>query len=504
MPVEDMTSLTRRFGSLVVLSAAGYVLSFCSQLVISYYFGTSPELDGYWAALALVNFMCFYLHPLREALVPVVHRAAASGMAEAGQVLSAGLSFLGMLVMVSAVLLFLFLNGFASLMSMVGGGRSAAALVNLVSWLFPFMALYVFAEALNGVLISLDRAVLQALTRLATAAVFLAVLISSSAFMGVTALLFGQLVGMTVGVGICVAALRAMRLRPVVDGFSVLRRSGVFPLFMALLTNYLFAQLYVLGERTAMIHLSDGLVSAYQYSTSLVNVLTSMLAYPLANLLWPRFLASGQADGEAEAGVLAARAAAVLFLALLIVCTFVWMHAEQVVFLLFNRGKFGPDSTAQTAAALQATIFTAIPIGVMAILGRLLISFGNGRSQVITGFAITFVGLSVIGVSVWLHSVVLVQWHWLAANVAGLMVSIFAYSRQCGLSRSALMKGSAWAAVIVMAACSAAFLTPHFDGGGDKLLTCAALAVEGTIYLLIAGAIAWACGAMRPLQMMLR
>lgn len=499
-----MTSLTRRFGSLVVLSAAGYVLSFCSQLVISYYFGTSPELDGYWAALGLVNFMCFYLHPLREALVPAVHRAAVSGMADAGKVLSAGLSFLGMLVIVSALLLFVFFNGFAFLMSMIGGGRSAVALVDLVLWLFPFMGLYVFTEALNGVLISLDRAVLQALARLATVAVFLAVLISFGASMGVTALLFGQLVGMTAGVGICVAALRAMRLRPVVNGFSVLRGSGVFPLFMALLTSYLFAQLYVLGERTAMIHLSEGLVSAYQYSTSLVNMLISMLAYPLANVLWPRFLASGQAGEASEAGVLAGRTAAVLFLTLFIVCTFVWTHAEQVVFLLFNRGAFGTESAAQTVSALQATIFAAIPIGVMAILGRLLISFGNGRSQVHTGFAITVVGLSVIGVSVWLHSVALVQWHWLAANVAGLLVSLFAYSRQCGLSRSALMKGSGWTAIIVIAVCSAAFLTPHFETGGDKLFTCAALALEGTIFLLIAGAIAWACGAMRLLQMILR
>jgi putative peptidoglycan lipid II flippase len=499
-----MVKFAHRFGLLVGLSAAGYVLSFCSQLVISYYFGTSPALDGYWAGLALVNLLCFYLHPLREALVPAIHREGLAGPADAGRMLSAGFLFLGGLLLGSSVILLVGTSKLAALMVPGGDHRVLEAIGLIMPWLIPYMCLLAFSETLNSVLLGLDRAVSQSVGKLVASLVLLGILVACGAGMGIPALMLAQVTSMAVGTAICAVAVRELTLRPVRNVVEVLRLGEVWPLFGSLLGNYLLAQLYVVAERAAMIHLSGGLVSAYQYSTSLVNMIVTLLAYPLANLLWPRFLASGAAHDLTQAGVVAARATAVLFLALTIGCTFVWLHADQIVFLLFSRGAFGGDSTALTASALRATIFAAVPISMMAVLGRLLISFGHGRSQVQIGLSITCVGLMVIGCAVLWKNVALVQWHWFVANAVGLAVAWSIYSRRFHLSWHVLIRGCLWGILVMSAVAAAALITPRLELGGGKFQVGAALAIEGVLFLVIAGTIAWFCGAVRPLLAVLR
>lgn len=495
-----MSRFTHRYGFLVVLSAMGYVLSFCSQLVISYYFGTSSELDAYWAGLALVNTLCFYLQPLREALVPAVHRAGLADPVAVGRMFSAGLSLLGILVVASSILLWAFSTTFPSWMGHASDPRTADAIIHLIPWLIPYMGLLVLSETLSTVLLSLDRAVFQALVRLAGSVVLLGILIGFGAQLGIPALVLAQVASMSVLVAMCFAALRALRLQPVGGFVRVLHEGGVFPLFFSLLGSYLFAQFYVLGERTAMIHLSGGLVSAYQYSVSLVNVMLSIVAFPLANLLWPRFLANVETQDASRNIELAARAAGWLFMLLTVACAFVWVHADELVFVLFSRGVFDAASIARTAESLRATVFAAIPIGVMIIFGRLLISQGNVRSQLAISIATTVVGLTVIGIAVVMNSASLVQWHWLAANTAGLMIALAAYVRQYSLSLAVIFRGGRWVMLVVLAVWCAVILTPHIEIGESKLLFTTALAIQGAIYLAIVAAIAWVFGAIRQLQ----
>lgn len=495
-----MNSFTHRYGFLVALSAAGYVLSFCSQLVISYYFGTSSELDAYWAGLALVNVLCFYLQPLREALVPALYRAGIANPVEVGRMFSASLSLLGLLLAVSSIILWAFSTTFASWMGQPRNSRTADAIIHLIPWLIPYMGMFVLSETMSAVLLSLDRSVFQAVIRLISSVVLLVMLIGFGAQLGVPALVLAQVASMSTLVVMCFVALRTLRLQPVNGFVRLLRAGGVFPLFLSLLGSYFLAQLYVLGERTAMIHLSGGLVSAYQYSVSLVNVMLSIVAFPLANLLWPRFLANVETQDASRNIELAARAAGWLFMTLTVACTFIWVHAEEIVFVLFSRGAFDAVSSARTVGSLRATVFTAIPIGVMVIFGRLLISQGNGRSQIAIGIATTVIGLSVIGVAVLLESASLVQWHWLSANTAGLIVALVASLRQYNLSPILFLKCGRWVMFIVFAVWCAVILTPHVEMGEGKLLYTASLVVQGAIYLAIATGIAWTTGAIRLLQ----
>lgn len=188
-----MNSLKSRFALMLLLSAVGYAMSFGSQLVIAYHFGTSRAMDVYWGALALVNLLTFYMVPLKEALVPAVHRAHKMGDAEAGKVLSAGLSVLLLLTVGSALVLLMSSLGFARWLA---GDGAAGDILRLAPWLVPYLCAFVLAETLNTTLISFNQVVRQSWVRNGAALVLLVSIAMTGASLGVGGLFLAQIFSM--------------------------------------------------------------------------------------------------------------------------------------------------------------------------------------------------------------------------------------------------------------------------------------------------------------------
>jgi len=485
-----MSDLKSRFGLLVIMSVAGYAVSFISQLVIAYHFGTSQALDSYWAALALVSLFSFYMSPLKEALVPAVHRAQVRGNAEAGSVLSAGLSLLLALTFVSGAVLWLSVAGVARLIT--GGDEGTSrAVVALVDWLLPYLCLLVLAETLNATLVSFNQVLRQAVIRIIAALVMLTTIATVGTSLGVGGLLMAQVLSMSTLVVTSWLALRHLRLGFVVLALPVLRNSGMVPLVASLLFTYLSAQLYVLVERSAMIHMGTGLVSGFQYSVALVNAFVSLLAYPLSNLLWSKFL-SQAAEGDSKAAhLLATRACGLLFYALVVVCVFVWVNAREIIILIYARGAFDEASIQLTTTALRSTIFAAIPIGVSSVLGRWLISLPGAHRQLWIGLTTTVVGSLVIGMALLADSPRGIMLHWLIANLAAMLVSgaIFASVGKYSLAQK--LAAGRWLGQVAVVAILAAWITPSMVWGESKFSLAAALLAQGGLYLLVVAGLTW-------------
>lgn len=499
-----MTNIKIRFGLLILLSAAGYVVSFFSQIVIAYHFGTSEALDAYWGGLALVSLLSFYMAPLKEALVPAVHRAQGRGESQAGLVLSAGLSLLLVLTAVSGAVLWLLAAGVAGLMT--GDSKEeSSAVVALVPWLLPYMGLLVIAETLNATLVSFNQVLRQAVIRIAAALILLAAIAAVGASLGVGGLLLAQILSMSTLVVASGLALRQLSvvLTLKLKAWPVLLDSGMVPLFVSLLFSYFLAQIYVLVERTAMIYLGTGLVSGFQYSVILVNGLVSLLAYPLSNLLWSKFLAQA-AEGESIAAhALATRACGLLFYVLVIVCVFVWVNAREIIVLIYARGAFDEASIRLTTTALRGTIFAAIPIGVSSILGRWLISLPGAHRQLWIGLTTTAVGCLVIGVAVLANSPDGIMLHWLIANIAAMLVSgaIFASAGKFNLYQK--LGAVLWFGRVVLVATLAAWMTPTV-AWTESMFPAAALLSQGALYLLLVAGLTWFFRMIPSLRRMVR
>jgi putative peptidoglycan lipid II flippase len=420
-----MNSFQKSFSLLFVLSATGYVLSFGNQLVVSYHFGTSVALDAYWALFAVANLLLFYVQPLREALVPPVFKAVAVNREPASALFTAGLVLQVLLALLSMTLL---LMAPSNLLDHFGVHNSDS----LGLWLgfLPFFILFAMAETCNGLLLSFNQAVYQAVARLASALLGLVCLWVLAGHIGVLALIFSLLIAQVTTLLVSAFGLYREGIRWVWRGLDPLWQETRFKtVFSALLLNYFLAQAYVVFERFTMLSLQPGLVASFQYSVALVNVLISLLAFPLSNLLWPRFLAQAAHEDSDAMLRAAARVVAPLVLVLIACSCFAHQFSQEIVQLLFARGSFDEISVAQTSQALRATVLAAIPVSLFTIYSRILFSQGRGRAMAVCGISIALSGSGVVLLAGWLGSVSLVQWNWAIGNTVGLLVIFYVLLR---------------------------------------------------------------------------
>lgn len=497
-----MSNLKSRFGLLVALSVAGYGLSFCSQLIISYYFGTSTTLDAYWAALAIANFMCFYLNPFKESLVPAIHTASEKSIEAAGKTLSAGLSFLFILVTISTFFLWLFPHGLAQWIG--SDTKTTSGLSEILTWFLPFIFLFALSEILNSILVSFNKVLYQAIVRLVAAIFSLIFIALTGENLGVESMVLALLASQVVVIIMSCHALRKYPIKVRFDAMAVLKKEQVFTLFGALLFSYLVAQLYVLFERSVMISLAPGLLSSFQYSSSLVNVLIGVIAVPLSNLIWHKFLQARVSGDYAIAGSVVLRAAAFLFIVLMLICTFAFMHAKQIVYFVYSRGAFNDASLALTTQTFKSTIFAAIPIGLSTILGRFLISVGSARENASIGISIAFMGMLVILCSWYLESPSVVQLHWLLGNLVGLVISIWFFVRKCNIITSDLVVTIKWILVASFSIIFCSIVQPNLSFGSSKLLVFFELASNFLIFLFMTILMATLTGLLKKIKFILR
>jgi len=419
-----MGSFQQRYGWLFLVSTLGSVLSFGNQLVVTFHFGTSVVLDAYWALFAAVNFLLFYVQPLREALVPPVFRAAGADRERACALFSAGLAAQAVLALVSTALVLL-----APAWVLLRFRLHEPGLERLLFGFLPFFVLFALAETCNGLLLSFNRAVYQAVARLASALIGLTFLWLLADRIGVLALVFSLLIAQFATLLLSVVGLQREGMRWVWRGFAPLWHVPRFrSVLSALLFTYMLTHVYIFVERVTMLGMQPGLVASYQNSVALVNVLITLLAFPLANLLEPLFLAQVTQEERGDADAMlhtAARVVAPLTLTLLACCSFADRFATEIVQVLFARGAFDAVAVAQTSKALRATVFAAIPISLFTIFGKILLSQGRSRAIATGGAGIALSGMLIVLMAGKLGSVALVQWHWFIGNTVGLSMVLF-------------------------------------------------------------------------------
>jgi putative peptidoglycan lipid II flippase len=425
-----MVELRRRLGSLVALSGLATITGFVTQMLVAYHFGTSKDLDSYWLAMALVATFGFYVHPLRESLISVVFRSVKAHHDRASEVITAG------------VILLSGMSGLATVVLAIGatfnlfphGSVSDSAFFSLLIAFLPFVFLFALSETFNAVLLSFDLALHQAVARLLSALAAVACLGTLGGVLGIYALVLSLLLGHVIVLLVSWQTLRLRGLRWRFAGLAPLRDRAFLQMFGSLLLNYLLAQSYVFIERSTMSELQPGALSAFQYATLLVNVMISLLALPLSSLLWPRFLEQErQGDRSGMLTLLWNMGSPVLFL-LMALSAFTWHAAPEVVSLVFERGRFGAESHQQTVDALRMTIFAAVPIALVTLALRALMSQGRSAQVALVGTSMAIIGMTILGVAWVGHSLPMAQAHWAIANACGAILACLLLFRSSPLT----------------------------------------------------------------------
>lgn len=442
--------LRNRYIALVAVSALGFLLTLAAQIIVSYHFGTSANLDAYWIALAVVNLLGFYVHPMREALVPEFHSRLKSGANAAADSFSRGTVIIGALALIATTMAFTVPDWLVSLATSSLQEEIRTKAVSLLKLLAPAVFLFALAEVLNGILTAYDRVVSQGIVRLFGSAAVLLSIASLAGHLGIRALAVSFIVSQLVAVVAQVWILFRLGLRWRISGTTLpelkfLRVSGV------LIVTYVLSHGYAIYEKNTFTFFASGLVSAFQYSAALVNVLVSLVGLTLSTILWPRFLEAVQADDMVSIRLTAARASRFLVLFLGFLCVFLFAESQKLIEFIYSRGAFGTESLAQTTLAFKASVFAAVPIALSSIVIRIMVSRHAAGSLAWIGASIAVGGTATLVVARGLSDPNAAMLHWLAGNLVGMLVAFWLYARTIRATWRDLLFGLWWCARAVLA-----------------------------------------------------
>jgi putative peptidoglycan lipid II flippase len=414
-------NLSKQYISLTALSAVVFILSFLAQLIVSKNFGTSTELDAYWVAFSVVNLTTFYFSPFREALLSSFHKHNKSEILLQGYVL-----FIILALVSSLILVLLELSSFYSTL---GSIAHIDTIIKLMPWFILYTFTFGFSEIFTCLLISLNENYFQIRIKIISSSFALIFLVLATPRLGILSLVISPIIGHILSIFFFWHKMKYIdyhyKFSPRLL-YLTLQSSGFFSLFYPMLFVLLVSQGCSVFEKAVMSHMKDGLVSSFQYSVSLVNVIVSIIAAPLSNLLWSPFIRSSNNMENKNKSILAClKSIYLLFFGLLIITIFCFTYADDIIYLIFSRGEFNTYSFNLTSETFKIAIFAGIPVGLLNILFRYFLSASDKRSLISTMFLIALMSFLITLYSFYAGNQKLIQFNWLISNSVGLCLGIF-------------------------------------------------------------------------------
>jgi len=421
-------SAKKGFLKLVSTSFLIYPLSFLNQLLLSYHFGASAQMDSYWIALTGINFLTLFTGPVKDALVPHYFTQRNDNPVTARTYISARFNLILLLSMFSFLLCLTFSHELAALLVDKSQPEMVAPVAKLLLYLSPAIFLIPITQALEGILLGFKKYFVQMLGRLLGTLGSLAVLFLLVDQLGIYALVVGNLGAMSLFL-----MWQAKESRRLDIGYRPLTKpSADWPfirLVLSLLAVFVFAQVYAVYENRVFTSFGTGLVSSYKYGMSLTQIPQNILVVALTAVLWPKIIEQKNANQLPQVFELTLFTSKQLTLALVFISLLAWVFAEPVIRLTYQRGAFSEEDVATTVICFKALTLSIIPFGLMNVLNRVLSSlmlskalFWAGLSQAVAGSTCLFLGL-------YLGRFDLAATHLLAATLGNIMVSTYCLYR---------------------------------------------------------------------------
>lgn len=358
-------SLARHVATVGSASFVSRLLGFARDMALAALFGAGARADAFFVAFQFANLIRRLLAEggLNASIVPLYLRArdedgARGGAAFAGRLIGTSIVALGALALVFAAvmpaIMLLFAPGFS------GGDARLSLATTLARLMLPYLVVAGPVAVLIGVLNANHRFALAAYVTTAFNVVMLGALALVFALHGGDSAWSGEVVAIAVGgaglaqLALVALAMRRARLRvtPLSLSFGPAMRR-----FLALAAPGLVAsgipQITVIAG-VMVASASPSAVSWIYYANRLIELPLGIVGIAIGTVLVPAFThAARSGDKRALVDVESRGLELSLGLALPAAVALAVL-AKPIVEVLFQRGAFGADDTAATAAALAA------------------------------------------------------------------------------------------------------------------------------------------------------
>lgn len=402
------------------------------EMVAAYFMGTSPFADAYSVIAFYLDSAYVVLHTsvASMALVPVLADEFARDRRKGENLaLSVGLGVTGLTIL-GLLVISVFIKPVADLLLPGFGARQSFDFYALLRLSLPALLLVVVASVIAGVLQANQRYSPPIVGRVAFNLVVIATFAFFSKSNGLNAVVMGLVIGALLQAAFQFAFLRRHGFSISFDGIWHPRLREIILLSLPSLTMMLLWNVFRGNwERYLVSGLAVGSLSSLNYA---FRILTSIATLGLALMTVGFTRMAVQLGGEitsTEADQTLQRTFHVGIFILIPASVLLYLLAQPIISLVFERGEFGQESVLLTAAALRLYAMSAFPGFAYGLLMRAFFAY----RQPLYPLGIT-IGSTLILVSADL---------WLVARIGYLAIPIgylIGLSLGCALSVMALKR----------------------------------------------------------------
>jgi putative peptidoglycan lipid II flippase len=358
--VLNANQILRVAGVVVVSFVLTAVLGLVRQALIGSYFGTSSELDAFFAGnrVSETLFTLISGGALGSAFIPVFARfLTADDTAGASRLAAATMSWVSIVGVVFCLLAWLFAHSIVDTLLIPG---ATAAQQALTVDLMRIMLVTVILFSISGLCMAILNANQRFFAASLTPGMYnIGLIIGIVAFvprLGIYGLAWGSVLGSLLHLAIQIPALYALRFRP---AFRLdLQTPGLREVLSLMLPRVLGlaafqANFWVNSALITLLHMAEGSLSALSLAFVLLFTVLGVIGQSVGTAVFPTLSAlNAQQDMDGFRRVLGGAMRGVLFVAIPATIGLIIL-AVPVVQVIFGRGGWTPTSTNATAWALS-------------------------------------------------------------------------------------------------------------------------------------------------------
>lgn len=400
---EPESGLARRIltamltvGALTILIK---VLGLFKELVVASRFGSSDTMDAFVSAFAIWTFLTGLIGgAMPDALLPVYSRAKQRGKLAADRIATDAVWIYGFKLLLGAGAFVLLVSWLTPVFTYNYSEEKRAMTVRLFQWLTPFAIFWAMSMLMTVLLQANKRFFLAAAAPAAIPICAVAGLLGGYERFGIYSLVLGTTVGAAIQLTLVTAGFFARHCslrRPRLRGFwsedmrALLRATWPYLLSGALMGGTILVDVGMAAG------LDRGSVSVLAYAERLCTIGLALAAAIITETLYP-YLADMVAGNQWRLlKRTVARFAALIVAVSIPAIVLIWIGAEWLVAVLFERREFTPEDTARVASVLR-WLSLQIPFNLLAMLGsRVVCAMLAARFMLLT--TVVNLGLNIAG-----------------------------------------------------------------------------------------------------------
>ncbi|QZA32533.1 murein biosynthesis integral membrane protein MurJ [Hydrogenibacillus sp. N12] len=378
--------------AIMAITLLSRLLGFVRETAIAAYFGASVESDAYFIAYSIPGVLFAAMAAaIGTTFIPVYQRLEG---AERERFMHNATTVIGLVSLVTSAVAFVFAPGLVRLFA-PGFGPEAAALTADLSRILLWMIVFLTLNAIfTAYLQSRGRFLAPAAVGIPFNVVVVGYLLVFGRSLGIAGFTWVTLLAVAVQVVFLLPSMvrEGYRYRVVFD----LKEPGirqVVGLIGPVMIGTVAAQLNVVVDRMLASGLSEGSISALNYSNKVVQLAYGIVVLSVLSVLYPRFSRQA-ADGDLRAlRESVARSFAALMLILVPITVGSLLLARPIIAVLFERGAFDARATELTAGAFFFFSLGLIGLGTRELWTKAFYALQDTRTPMLNG--VIAIGLNI-------------------------------------------------------------------------------------------------------------